>query len=119
MQHWVQLGNSNAVASTKDEDGEVVKVPVKGDQITAMVFPEGWGLGEMYLSVVEAAKFHFDDDPATDDLHPPAWVESSSPGLQAMLVEHYGLTGDARPGGWVGDHPSVASLKAGGGSDQD
>jgi hypothetical protein len=117
VQHWVQLGNSNAVTSAKDEDGQIVKAAIDGDQITAMVFPEGWGLNEMYAAVGAGGKYHFADLDEAEGHHPPVWVESSSPALEAMLAEHYGLTGGSaanrRPDGWEGDHPSVASLKAG------
>jgi hypothetical protein len=114
---WVQLGNDHAVEAYRDDasdDPEQIQYrAVRGRQITAMVLPEDWSLSEAFTTVLKAAELHFDTDPATDDKHPPAWVESDSDGLAALLAEHFGIKANRRPAGWKGDHPSVAALRAG------
>ena len=116
---WVQFGNDHAVEAyrdpSSDDPDEVKSRPVEGRQITAVVMPAGWSLREAFATALEAAAHHFDTDPDTDDKHPPAWIESDSDGLAALLAEHYGIERNRRPAGWVGDHPSVAGLKGGDG----
>lgn len=110
--HWVQFGNDHAREAYRTVDGDLKHRAVEGRQITAVVLPDGWGLQEMYRTATEAASEHFDADPLTDDKHPPAWIESSSPTLLTLLAEHYGLSDPSRPAGWRGDHPSVEAIRA-------
>jgi len=112
VQHWVQLGNSDAVVSTRDAGDQVVRKRIEGDQITAIVFPECWGLNEMYAAAVASAAHHFARDEETGGHRPPAWVESSDEDLQMLVANHFGLgRTNLRPAGWTGDHPSVAALR--------
>lgn len=109
--HWVQFGNEHAREAYHEASEGLQHRPVEGRQITAVLLPDGWGLQEMYQATVAAAGHHFDTDPATDDKHPPAWIESSSDPLLSLLVEHYRLERNTRPAGWADDHPSVSAVK--------
>jgi hypothetical protein len=113
---WVQFGNDHAVEAYREtsgdsEESELKHRSVQGRQITALVMPDDWSLSESFVTTLEVASHHFDTDPETDDKHPPAWIESSSEGLTALLVEHFGLKNNKRPRGWDGNHPSIEALK--------
>lgn len=114
---WVQFGNDHAIEAYRDSASDAPELvryrPAPGQRITATILPDGWGVSEAFATVLKAVEQHFDADPDTDDRHPPAWVESSSSGLAALLADHFGIQPDSRPKGWHGDHPSVAVLKAG------
>ena len=82
------LGNRKAIVRTVDDDGqEHYQDGPKGKQATVIDFPEGTPLGEA-LQVVTNAQgvwaYHAAEGAK------PAWVASDSPGLAAVLSEHFG-----------------------------
>lgn len=97
---YAEFGNADAQEGYRDptsDDPELVRYkPLEGDRVTTVVFPEGTSLQEAFSSAVTALTFHMVDGAK------PTWVESDSEGLQALLVEHYGLTPskNTRPKNW-------------------
>ncbi len=86
----VRLGNTSAIempeglgATEIGEEPEVVRL--NGNRVTSVTFPEGVSLGEAFTTITApggAWSSHSDK--------PPAWVETSSGGLDALLAEHFG-----------------------------
>lgn len=116
---YVEFGNSNAIEGYRDplsEDPDLVRYrPIDGEQITTIVFPEGIGLQEAFTTAVATVGLHFAvADEESGERHKPAWVESDSDGLRALLCEHYGLKpSHTRPKNWgketgANEAPSLA-----------
>lgn len=100
---YVQIGNSDALEGYRDptsDDPDAVRYrPLDGQQVTTLNFPEGVGLQESFSATVTALGYHMTDG-AT-----PAWVESDSEGLLALLLEHFNITAskNTRPKTWGKD----------------
>lgn len=86
---YARLGNASAVESRRLDDGTVEHADVEGKQVTTFEFPEGLTLGDALLAVRDAWGYHAKKN---DDGVPakPAWVESDSEGLTALLAEEFG-----------------------------
>ena len=83
----VVLGNRHAVHGV-NRDGETVTEPMpRGKRATVVDFPDDTTLGDAFTTVTHPqgvwAK-HATEGAA------PAWVASDSPGLAALLAEHFG-----------------------------
>jgi hypothetical protein len=98
---YVQFGNADALEGYRDptsDDPDLVRYrPLDGDRVTTITFPEGMGLQEAFSTAVTALGYHMADGGS------PAWIESDSEGLQALLLENYGLTKNTRPKTWGKD----------------
>lgn len=98
---WVEFGNANAVEGYRDpakatdgQDAPVEFRPIKGEQITTVHFPEDMSISEAFTTAVAAVGAHFEEGSA------PAWVDSDSEGLKALLVENFKIDNNTRPEGW-------------------
>lgn len=87
----VRLGNTAAIergegviSSAGGEDPEDVAV-LGGQRVTTVSFPEDVKLGDALTTITGPGGIW-----ATHSAEPPAWVESDSEGLEALLAEHYG-----------------------------
>lgn len=97
---YVELGNDHPIEGYREGDDPEVKYrPLDGQQVTTLLFPDGVKLQEAFATTVAATARHFDNDPDTTDIFPPAWIESDSAGLQSLLQEHFGVT-KSRPKTW-------------------
>lgn len=87
----VVLGNRNAVHSVKklvdDEMTEVLEKMPRGKRATTIDFDEGVTLASAFKTVTDPRGVWANH--ATDGAS-PAWVASDSPGLAAILAEHFG-----------------------------
>jgi len=82
----VEIGNAHAIEGFREGDDDVVHYrAVPGERVTRIVIPSGIGIQEAYASVVGAMSVHM------DPTQKPAWIETDTPGLTALLYEHYGL----------------------------
>ena len=82
----LELGNTKAKSARRnDGDDSVTFEPLKGKRVTVVEFPEDVSLSEAFASVTAANGIW-----ANHSDKPPAWVASDSPGLQALLAEHFG-----------------------------
>jgi hypothetical protein len=105
---YVQMGNDNALAAIRGDDDSVEFVDHPGEHVTTLVVTEGVPLNEAFNSVIISMQGHMKQGAK------PAWIESDSPGLQALLEEHYGLAKaqNKRPKSWgkeTGSHLSIIS----------
>ncbi len=105
---YVQFGNDHAIAPYRDEQNTVQFRDHPGEQVTTLLVTEGVALAEAFNSTVTNMDGHLKSGAK------PAWIESDSPGLLALLEEHYGLTseGNRRPPNWgkaTGAHLSIIS----------
>lgn len=100
---YVNIGNSNAIEGFRDptsDDPDLVRYrPAEGDRTTYVEFPEGIALSEAFQTLTGLLKAHMAEGSV------PAWVESDSDGLTALLKEHWGLDDNqtTRPDGWGDD----------------
>lgn len=96
----VHLGNTDAKGGRQEDDGTVTPTHVPGERVTDVGFHVG-------TSVMEALRMVTDPNGIwnAQSWEPPAWVESTHPGLEAVLSEHYGCP-TGRPQGW--GTPAVA-----------
>lgn len=88
----VVLGNRHAVHKVRQgrEDGsidEVVEPLPKGKRATIIDFPDGTTLGRAFVDVTHPQGVWASH---TTEGATPAWVASDSPGLAALLAEHFG-----------------------------
>lgn len=110
---WVEFGNTAAIEGYRDaasDDPDLVRWRALGDdgdeRITTVVFPDDLPLADCFREAVAACPLHFAEDTSKDNPHghvKPAWVDSDSEGLKALLAEHFGLTGarqQRRPKTW-------------------
>lgn len=85
--HTVWLGNHAAVELSRDRKDKEVRTSVDGKYCTVVRPPAGQSIGETFATITAAVRgvwaMHSDADK-------PAWVASTSPGLAALLGEHYG-----------------------------
>lgn len=92
---YVEIGNDHAIEGYREDDSdEVLYRLVDGQRVTRLVFPEGMTTQEAFSSTVAALGHHIHPE------HKPAWIESSSPALLGLLVEHYELRTNKRPAAW-------------------
>jgi hypothetical protein len=100
---WVEFGNDNAKEGYRDPSAdnpdEVLYRPLEGQRVTTITFPEGISLQEAFTTAVAQIVYHFATD-GDDNQSTPAWVESDSPGLAALLAEQFGVQGKTRPKTW-------------------
>ena len=104
---YAELGNRSAKQAKRtasgeperDEDGFVVHEAIAGDEerVTRLEIPDGVPLGEAFVSITQPVRGVW----ANHSDEPPAWVESDSDALAALLAEHYGCR-VGRPRGWKG-----------------
>lgn len=107
---WVEFGNTAAIEGYRDansDDPDLVRYRSLGDsgdeRITTVLFPDDMPLAECFREAVAACPLHFAQDADTPHGHAvPAWVDSDSEGLKALLTEHFGLTArqHGRPKRW-------------------
>lgn len=96
----VELGNEAPIEGYRDpesDDPELVRYRrVEGKRITSIDIPTGKSLGDAFRLVTGLVPYHFAKNSN------PVWVESDSPGLTALLAEHYGLDPEnaGRPADW-------------------
>lgn len=90
----VHLGNIDAKGGTTDAKGVLTSTHVPGERVTDIGFHKG-------TSVMEALRMITDEQGIwqAQSWAPPAWVESTHPGLAAVLAEQYGCP-VGRPKGW-------------------
>lgn len=90
---YVEFGNDKAIEGYRDpqsDDPDLVRYrPVDGERVTQVLIPEGTGLQEAFTTVVTSFGYHIADG------EKPTWIESDSPGLQTLLLEHYGISSSA------------------------
>lgn len=106
---YVRFGNDTAVEAYRDpssDDPDKVRYrAVGGQRVTTLTFLEDVPLAEAFTTAVTTVNHHFDgaqiEGTPSQDRPRPAWVESDSPGLQALLTEHYGVKA-SRPRSWKG-----------------
>jgi len=97
---YVEIGNDHAIEGYRDpasdDPNAVLYRLLEGEHVTRLEFPQGMGLQDAYLASVAALMHHMEDGAA------PAWVESDSPGLSTLLIEHYGTNPKKtrRPAAW-------------------
>lgn len=93
---YVEFGNDNAIEGYREGDSDEVKFrPLEGQRVTTIGFPEGMTLQEAFTTAVAQANYHFAVvDEETGERAKPKWIESDSPGLKALLCEHFGLKPD-------------------------
>lgn len=98
---WVEFGNDNAIEGYREPGSdEVLHRPLEGQQITGITFPDDTSLQEAFTTAVALVEHHFAEHP-DGGRHKPAWVDSDSEGLKALLTENFGLkAGHARPKSW-------------------
>lgn len=112
---YVQVGNANAIEGYRDptsDDPDLVRFrPLDGERITTLTIPDDIGLQEAFTSCVTALQYHIAEDGK------PAWVESDSEGLQALLMEHFGIkkSQNTRPKTWGKDTGALDEAPADGG----
>lgn len=103
---YVEIGNDHAIEGYR-EDGseEVLYRTVEGERVTRIVFPEDTGTQEAYASAVAALSHHIEYEAK------PAWIETDSPALLTLLLEHYGINEkkNVRPATW--GKPSATKTK--------
>lgn len=106
----LEIGNPHAIEGYRIPNSETPdKVhyrPLPGERVTSFVFPEGIQATEAAAVVLETMPKHMDSDGI------PAWIDTDSPALHAILSEHYRLDPKRkRPIGWgQGDNGPYPSL---------
>lgn len=91
----VEIGNKHAIEGYREGDvDEVLYRSVEGERITTLRFPEGIGIEDAFRTTLVAMSHHIEAGEA------PSWIESDSPGLTALLAEHYGIKNNVRPAAW-------------------
>ncbi len=81
----VRLGNTAPTESFKPDESEAKfeKKRLDSDfEVTTYNIPGDYTLAEALQVVAKTYNVHHSDDP-------PEWVESDSPGLQALLIENF------------------------------
>lgn len=107
MPLMVYLGNRDAI--TTNEAGK--RVAAKGKLRTDVELPDGTSVGEA-LRVITAADGVWANHAAEGAK--PAWVASDSPGLAAVLAEHFGCeVRDPIPDGERGEFAAPTITKGG------
>ena len=104
---WVEFGNDNAIEGYREPGSDEVKYrALEGQQVTTITLPEGVSLQEAFTTAVALVDHHFAvANEADGTRHKPAWVDSDSEGLKALLTENFGLkAGHARPKTWGKDN---------------
>lgn len=82
----VEIGNDHAIEGYRADDEDVVRYrALTGERVTTIVIPPQIGLQEAYASVVGALSVHMQVG------EKPAWIETDTPGLTALLYEHFAL----------------------------
>lgn len=101
---WVEFGNDSAIEGFREGDSDEVKYrSLEGQQVTAVTLPSDVSLQEAFTTSVAAVNFHFAEQP-DGTRSKPAWIDSDSDGLKALLAENFGLkAGQARPKTWGKD----------------
>ena len=103
----VEIGNDHAIEGYRDpasDDPELVRYrPAPGQRTTEVIFPEGVGLQEAFLTVVGLLPQHMEEIDADGQAVRPAWIKSDTPALLSLLTDHYGLTRNVRPRSWGSD----------------
>jgi hypothetical protein len=100
---YVHVGNNSAIEGFRDpssDDPDKVRYrPLDGDRVTEIVFPEGLSLNEAFSTTLAVMEHHMTQDSS------PVWIESDSPGLTALLQEHWGISSakTSRPKTWGKD----------------
>jgi hypothetical protein len=86
---YVLVGNDHAIEGYRDpqsDDPELVRYRgVEGQRVTTLEFPEGLTTMEAFDATVRSLAHHIHRE------HAPAWFESDSDTLKALLAEHYAL----------------------------
>ena len=85
----VEVSNDRAVVS---RDGTLV--PITGERVTTLRFPDSIGTDEARKCAVGAMKQHL--APGAK----PRWVCSSDAEMQEWLVGHFGIEDNTRPADW-------------------
>jgi hypothetical protein len=102
----VEIGNGFAIEAIRDPlSGEIHYEPIEGERVTTVLVPESYSLMEAVAVVQETCRREMAEGAK------PAWIETSSDGLQTLLLEQFGLpkTARKRPASWgKDDHPVVA-----------
>ena len=83
----VVLGNRDHIIRVTTEDGDTAEPGVKGKQATVVDFPDGTSLMEALTAVTHPQGVWAYQAKAGAT---PAWVASDTPGLAAVLAEHFG-----------------------------
>lgn len=92
---YVELGNDRAIEGYRDPEDKLHFKEIEGQRTTRIDFPEGIGPVEAYSQIVDGiVPAHFQAD-----AH-PAWIETDSETLKALLDEKYGTQGVTKPTGW-------------------
>ena len=102
----VEIGNANAIEGYRDansDDPDLVRYrDLEGQRVTTVVFPEGIPLQEAFQTVLGLLPEHM--APRNDKGVPtkPAWIETDSPGLLTLLLEHFEIDekSNVRPRTW-------------------
>lgn len=100
---YVHVGNNSAIEGYRDpssDDPDKVRYrPLEGDRVTEIVIPDGTSLNEAFSTVLAVMDHHMIEGSA------PAWIESDSEGLTALLREHWDLSAakTSRPKTWGKD----------------
>jgi hypothetical protein len=81
----VVLGNRHAIESP--DHGKTWERLPKGKRSTKVEVPEGYTLSEAFTAITHPQGLWVKH---SQDSKPPAWVASDSPGLAALLAEHFG-----------------------------
>lgn len=93
---YVEVGNEHAIEGYRENDDEVLFRKVEGQRVTRLEYPSGIGLQEAFSATVTALTHHIAQG------EKPSWIVTDSPGLETLLLEHYGLSTkqNRRPGSW-------------------
>lgn len=93
MEYVIEMGNHDAKhgVGRDDKTDEVLFEKIDGQRVFRMVTPEGWTLGETFTSITQPVRGAW----ANHSDSPPAWVETNSAGLTALLAEHFGCEAGA------------------------
>lgn len=103
---YVQFGNADAIAPYRDENEVLQFRDHPGQHVTTVSITDGANLSEAFNTVIIQMDGHIKKGAK------PAWIESDSPGLLALLEEHYGLPSaqNNRPDNWGEDTGANLSI---------
>ena len=105
----VKIGNAHAIEGYRDgnsDDPDLVRYrDLGGQRTTTVMFPEGIGLQEAFGTVLGLLPEHMAATDGEGKATKPAWIESDSQGLLALLLEHFDMDekDNVRPRTWGND----------------